>query len=178
MPGRMLRKWLKRRGEQRRAELEARAPWVREATVSAVHEVAAPLVARGLARVEWTEPGPEDDDGYIALVPANDAAAVVVVAPGPAFVTMLVGPDENSHELVVDDDGDWQRELRACLEAVIEGRYRETASPGWVSRRVVTMTFEIPDGNDVVVKHHDLTEGDHGEEEPPPERRFAGYVRG
>jgi hypothetical protein len=151
---------------------------VREAVFDVVGELAAPLVEQGLARLEWTEPDSEDEwlaDGAVELVPVNEAAAKVAVAPGPALVTLLLGPRGNSHELVVDDDGAWQRELRACLEAIVEGRYRESSSPGRVSRQIVTMTFEMPDADDIVVKHHELFELDPGEE-PVAERRFASYA--
>jgi hypothetical protein len=77
---------------------------------------------------------------------------------------------------VVDDDGHWKRELRACLEAVVEWRYRESASAGRLSRQVVKMTFEMPDGDDIVVKHHELFELEPGEDEPPAERRFSSYA--
>ena len=38
------------------------------------------------------------------------------------------------------------------------------------------MTFEVPDGNDIVVKHHELFELDTGEQEAPRERRFSAYA--
>jgi hypothetical protein len=68
----VLREWLKRWNERRRAALDARAPVVRQTTFEAVREVASPLVEQGLARLEWTEPDPEDDwlaDGAVELVP-------------------------------------------------------------------------------------------------------------
>jgi hypothetical protein len=77
---------------------------------------------------------------------------------------------------VVDHDGEWKRELRACLEAVVDGRYRESASRGFVWREVLTMTFEMPGRRDVVVKHFDLTDADPPESGSRGERRFAPYA--
>jgi hypothetical protein len=51
-----------------------------------------------------------------------------------------------------------------------------SASSGKLFRVAPTMTFEMPDGRDLVVNHFDLTEPDPGEEDPPPERRFAPYA--
>jgi hypothetical protein len=175
----LLLDWLRQREARRRAELDARAPWVRERAYEVVRELAAPLVQAGRVRLDRIAPDPEEEwlaDGKIALVPANDEAAAVEVFAEPALVTLLVGPRGNSHELVVDAEGAWQRELRTCLEAIIDGRYRENAAPGRLSRQVVTMTFEIPGGDDIVVKHHELFQLDPGEDEPPAERRFAGYA--
>jgi hypothetical protein len=174
----VLREWLKRREARRRAELDARAPWVRERRLEIVRELATPLVEAGRARLDWTVPNPEDEwlaDGRLELVPTNDAAASVQVFPEPGLVTLLVGPRGHSHELAPDAGDQWQRELRACLEAIIEGRYRETASRGRLFRLVVTMTFEMPDAADIVVKHYELPDLDPGEEEPPTQRRFASY---
>jgi hypothetical protein len=175
----VLREWFRRREDRRRAELDARAPWVREQAFEVVRDLAAPLVETGRARLDWTALNPKDDwlaDGKVALVPTNPAAASVEVFPAPSLVTMLVGPRGNSHELVVDDEGWWRRELRVCLEALVNGRYRESASPGRVSRQVVTMTFELPDGDDIVVKHHELFELDPREREPAAQQRFASYA--
>jgi hypothetical protein len=77
---------------------------------------------------------------------------------------------------VVDRDAEWKRELLTRLEAVVEGRYRESASPGRLFRIVLTMTFEMPDGRDLVVKHFDVSEPEPREEDPPPEGRFAPYA--
>lgn len=153
---------------------------MRETTFRIAQELAAPLVEQGLARLEVTEPDPDDEwlsDGAVELVPSNAAAASVEVIPAPALVVLLVGPDGNGHEVVVDKDGQWQLELRACLKAVIDGRYRESAVRGRVSRQVLTMTFELPAEDDIVVRHHDMTEPDSDEEaKVPRERRFAGYA--
>jgi hypothetical protein len=102
--------------------------------------------------LEWTEPEPRQ------------------AFPDPGLVTLLVGPHAHAHELVIDSD-DWQDELRSCLQAVIDGRYRERTERGRISRRVVTMTFEQPGGRDIVVKHFTLD----GDDEPLGERRFASY---
>ena len=150
-----------------------------EQALELVRELALPIVEAGHARLDWTDPKPDDDwfaYGEVALVPTATAAAGVVVSPHTHLVTLLVGPRGNSHELVVDRKGLWLGELRACLQAVIAGRYRESAAPGKVSRQVVTMTFEVPDGNDIVVKHHELFELDTGEQEAPRERRFSAYA--
>jgi len=151
---------------------------VRETTYELVRELATPLVEQGLARLDWTEANPRDEwlaGGAVTLVPANDEAASVEVVPGPAWVNLGLGPHGNSHEVVIDKEGQWERHLRACVEAVIEGRYRESASPGRISPRVVTMTFEMPAKADIVVKHHVLYELEADEEEPPAERHFASY---
>lgn len=84
--------------------------------------------------------------------------------------TLLIGPLGHAYELVIDSD-DWHEELRSCLQAVIDGRYRERTEQGHISRRVVTMTFEQPGGPDVVVKHFTLD----GDDKPMGERRFASY---
>lgn len=153
---------------------------MRETTFRIAQELAAPLVEQGLARLEVTEPDPDDEwlsDGAVELVPSNAAAASVEVIPAPALVVLLVGPEGNGHEVVVDKDGQWQLELRACLQAVIDGRYRESAVRGRISREVLTMTFELPAEDDIVVRHHDMTEPDSDEEaEVPRERRFASYA--
>jgi hypothetical protein len=176
----VLRDWFRRGKARRLAALDARAPWVREQTLQIVRELTAPLADAGRAHLEWTAPAPDDEGlagGMVELVPVNAGAAPVQVVPDPALVTLLVGPRGYAHELVVDEDGEWRRELRACVEAIVDGRYRESASPGRISRRVVTMTFELLHGDDIVVKHHDLTELDPGEDEEqlPAERRFESY---
>jgi hypothetical protein len=175
----VLREWFKRKDARRRAELEARAPRVREEALEVMRRVAAPLVEAGHARLTWTPPDREDEwleDGRADLVPAKDEAAAVQVFPEPALVTLLVGPRGHAHEIVVDVEGEWREEFRACLEAVVNGRYSESSSPGRLSRTVLTMTFDIPQGNDIVVKHHVLFEPDPGEEEDAPaDRRFPSY---
>lgn len=168
----MLRRRPGRWGERRRVEADARAERVRERTFAVVRAVAEALVNEGRARLEWTEPTPEEPDGAVKFVPTRTDAAPVEVWPGPSFVTLLVGPVGNSHEVVIDKDGLWERELRVCLEAVAEGRYREWSEEGRVSRRVVTMTFELPGERDIVVKHFEL---DADESEPLGERGFPGY---
>ena len=171
----MLNRWLTRRRERRTERLAALAASARMRTFDIVQELAAPLVADGLARLEWTEPDPSDEsfaNGAVDLIPANDDAAPIQVFPDPGLVTLLVGPRRHAHELVIDSD-DWQDELRSCLQAVIDGRYRERTERGHISRRVVTMTFEQPGGRDVVIKHFDLTLD--CDDEPLGERRFASY---
>jgi hypothetical protein len=91
-------------------------------------------------------------------------------------VTLLVGPRGSSHEIVGDKAGRWQAGLRCCLEAVVEGRYREKRSRGRLAREVLTMTFELPGTRNIIVKHVDMTA-----EEPDAvgrygERRFEGYA--
>lgn len=91
----MLNRWLTRRRERRRARLEARAESTRVRTFAVVREVAEPLVTHGVARLEWTEPNPNDEwfaNGAVRLVPANDAAAPIQVFPDVGLVTVLVGP--------------------------------------------------------------------------------------
>lgn len=171
----MLNRWLTRRHERRTQRLAALAASARARTFDIVQELAAPLVADGLARLEWTEPDPNDEsfaNGAVDLIPANDDAAPIQVFPDPGLVTLLIGPQGHAHELVIDSDH-WQEELRSCLQAVIDGRYRERTEQGHISRRVVTMTFEQPGGHDVVVKHFDFTVD--GDDEPLGERRFASY---
>jgi hypothetical protein len=87
-------------------------------------------------------------------------------------VTLLVGPLGKAHEVAIDKHGLWERQLRVCLEAVATGRYRERSKRGRISRRVVTMTFELPGERDIVVKHFEL-DGDTSE--PLGERAFPGY---
>jgi hypothetical protein len=142
------------------------------ADFAVVRAVAEPLVNEGRARLVWTEPTPEEPDGAVKFVPARKDAAPVEVRPGPGFVTLLVGPGGNSHEVVIDKDGVWEGQLRGGLQAVAEGRYCERSEQGRLSRRVVTMTFELPGERDIVVKHFGL---DEDQSEPLGERRFPGY---
>jgi hypothetical protein len=169
--------WWFRRAERRRQEMEKRLPALRAPAFDVVRDLAAPLVEQGVARLEWREPEHPALDPEVELTPANEAAAPVIVSPGPGLVTLLVGPSGYSHELVPDRDGDWQHELRACLEAVVDGRYRESASRGFISREVLTMTFEMLDRRDVVVKHFDMTDADPPESGSLGERSFAAYAQ-
>jgi hypothetical protein len=77
---------------------------------------------------------------------------------------------------VVDKTGWWQAELRACLEAVVGGRYREKRSRGRLAREVLTMTFEVPGTRNMTVKHFDLTADEPDEVERRGEHRFDGYA--
>jgi hypothetical protein len=169
----------RRRAARRQARIAAETPRIRETTFQIVREVTAPLVEAGVARLQWTEPTERDDwyaDGAVKLIPAKDSAAAVEVFPEFGIVTLLVGPRGSSHEIVVDKAGRWQAGLRCCLEAVVEGRYREKRSRGRLAREVLTMTFELPGTRNIIVKHVDMTA-----EEPDAvgrygERRFEGYA--
>jgi hypothetical protein len=165
--------------EWRRAERDALLPHIREATFQIVREVAAPLVDEKLARIEWIEPTGVDGDWYadgaVTLIPARGSAAEVEVHPG-ALVTLLLGPRGFGHEIVVDKEGRWQSELRACLAAIVEGRYRERVARGRLAREVVTMTFELPGAQDnITVKRFDMTAEDP-EPEGYGEYRYDAYA--
>src|SRR5215211_4621109 len=119
----MLRGRFHQRRERRRAQMDARAERVRERAFAVIRAVAEPLVEERRARLEWIAPTVEEPDGGVRLVPVRPDAAPVELWPDRGFVTLLVGPAGNSHEVVIDKRGGCERELRSCLEAVAAGRY-------------------------------------------------------
>jgi len=152
---------------------------IRDATFQIVRDVAAPLVDAQLMRLEWIEPSEDDDwfrGGAVKLIPAKGSAAAVEVIPEFGIVTLIVGRRGAAHEVGVDKTGRWQAELRACLEAVVEGRYREERSRGRLAREVLTMTFEVPGTRNITVEHVDLIAEEPDEVERYGEHRFDGYA--
>lgn len=156
------------------AEREALEIHVRERTRELIGAVAGPLVEAGVARIEWDKADPDTHtEGVIELVPGRAGAASVAVDPAPDWVTLCPGAGLG-HEILIDEQGGWEDEVRTCLEAVIEGRYREHVSSGRFASRTLTMTFEQPDGEDTVVKHYAIYKGAE-DDLPLGERRYAAY---
>jgi hypothetical protein len=141
-------------------------------------EIADPLVAEGLGRLSW--PTLEADAGEgaersrcAALDPVREGCAPVWVEPvGTSWINLAVGdtfPGGAVYELVIEEG--WPDELRACLQAVVDGRYRDRVSTGRVGE-LWEMIFELP-GEERVVSRRDLT--GRGYDTKPGEHTYAPY---
>ena len=130
---------------------------------------AAADVAAGEAGRLAEDPGDRPADGWIVLRPARPGPAEIAVRCDADVIEVCVGPFGSLHEILVDRDGGWREELRACVVAVLSGRYVEEVRAEGRQRRL-TMTF----GNDaepiVVVHHGGRSYG------PPRLRRFPPYA--
>jgi hypothetical protein len=146
--------------ERRRAQREQADEAARDQGRALVEEVAAPCVAAGSAKVEFTREG-------VVLRPAAPDAAEVTVEADAVNIDIWIGP-LGSDMFLVTSDPEWQT-LRALLEAVIDGRYTERVVPNG-KRVVMTMAFDLP-GGDYVVTHYGAA-STYG---PPGERRYAAY---
>jgi hypothetical protein len=141
--------------------------------------VADPLVAEGLARLSWPtlEAGPwkgAEPTRCAALEPVREGCAAVWVEPvGTSWINVAVGepfPGGDVHELVIEEG--WEDELRSCLRAVVEGRYRTRTYEGEAGE-VSEMIFELPGEQRVIRWREDLTGS--GYDTQPGERSYAAY---
>lgn len=128
------------------------------------------------------------------LVPDRDDATAVEIAAGEDWITLTLGAGYD-HEILVVSTYEWEWELRSCIEAVVEGRYREVFVPGASSRvrssrggtqphgffkpdrgrRSFSMIFELPGENlDLVETFYGPLEGFEGRL-PDGERRYPPY---
>jgi hypothetical protein len=163
---------------RRRAEKERESEHVRARTWAIFREVANPLVAEGLARLTCptSTEGPWEGAALtqcVALDPAREGPAPVWVEPvGNAYINLAVGepfPGGATYELLIEDG--WEDELRACLEAVVDGRYRDRVYRGRLGD-VWEMVFDLPEG-ERIYSHHDLSGSGYGTE--PGEYSYAPY---
>ena len=167
-----------RRRERRRLEREARDVEVRERVFAIVRTVAEPLVADGVATLDWLTPDPETGAREGArLTPARADAVTVEVFPGWFNVNVQFARDGAgsywgaTEEVDPDPDGphpDWEDRLRQMLVGVTEGGLTVLIE----ARRHDydrTITFKQPDGEDLEVRV-----GYHGKAEAR-ELHFPGY---
>lgn len=179
----------KRRGERRvarRHELETSPAEVRHRVAAVVRGVVGPLEQAGAVRVEVGA----EAESLMRLVPDRDDATAVEIVAGEDWITLTLGAGYD-HEILVDSTYEWEWHLRSCIEAVVEGRYREVFVPGASSRvsssrggteprgffepdrgrRSFSMIFELPDENlDLVETYYGPLEGIGG---APTRRRAA-----
>lgn len=191
----MLGAWRKRRNEKkaRRREFVIPLAQVQEGVEGAVRGVVAPLEEAGVARVEMVE-GDEAERGvFMRLAPERYDAAGVEIGVGEDWITLTLGTGHD-HEILVASTYEWEWHLRSCIEAVVEGRYREVFVPGESSRvsssrggaephgfepdpgrRSFSMIFELPGENlDLVETFYGPLEGIEGRLSDG-ERRYPPY---
>lgn len=110
---------------------------------SVVDEVAAEVLARGAAKLRfevektlgWTGP-------TLFLEPRNPAAARVELGASTEATFVVVGPRQAQLELWEPSPEVRGRALRACLEAVIDGRVEAAVERHWSGARSV-LTFHV-----------------------------------
>jgi len=151
--------WRARREAQRAAATEAH----RNAAADVIQEVAASALASGAAKLSAGE-DPYYGAHTFRLVPSNPRAAPVMLHADWSGTYLHVGRDECLHELWQPTVEERRRLLRACVAAVVAGRYDEVTESSQ-GRSKLTMTFHADDG-DIVVRHHSSYDAD----DPPVER--------
>lgn len=137
----LLRRWKARRA-RRHAEIDARDARIREVGVREVERLVRAVVEAGAATMS------KDEYDTIRLVPTNPRAAQLLVSPGLHWYDIGVGPHLNNHEALISRDEEWNSDIEACIVAVLEGRYVEEVND---KANDLTMTFGIPDREDIVV---------------------------
>jgi hypothetical protein len=131
----VIQRWRQRRA-RRAAEKRREAQRIQETTWAIFREVADPLVAEGLGRLSWptleADPGEGEPSRCAALEPVREGCAAVWAEPvGTSWINLAVGdpfPGGAVYELVIEEG--WEDELRACLQAVVNGRCRDRVSRG------------------------------------------------
>ena len=142
----------------RQLEQEARDLEVRERVFAIVRTVAEPLVADGVATLDWLEPSPETGAREGArLTPARADAITVEVFPEWRYVNVHFVRDLPgsywgvTEDLQPDPDGphpDWEDQLRRMLVGVTERGLSELIEPQR-HEYLRTLTFKQPDGADL-----------------------------
>jgi len=183
------------KGERRRRAIEESTAEVRRGVLEVIEQAIEPLIESGVARMEVSGGDFALDSGLLLrLIPVRDDAASIDVGAGPDWITLVLGCGYD-HEILVDPTYDWEWELTSCIEAVVEGRYREVFTPGKADRiassvgvsepyglgreepgrRMLAMIFEIPGENlDLWDRHYGPLEGVE-EHLPEGERRYPPY---
>jgi hypothetical protein len=151
--------WRARREAQRAAATEAH----RNAAADVIQEVAASALASGAATLSVGK-DPFYGDHVLRLVPSNARAAPVMLHADWSGTYLHVGHDECLHELWQPTVEERRRLLRACVVAVVAGRYDEVTECAQGHSKL-TMTFRADDG-DILVRHHSTCDAS----EPPVER--------
>jgi hypothetical protein len=156
----VIQRWRQYRA-RRRAEKERESQRIQERTWAIFREVTDPLVADGLAHL--SRPLTEENHGRApssrcaALDPVRDGCAAVWVEPvGTSWINLAVGepfPGGAVYELDISEG--WEDELRSCLQAVVDGRYRDRIYEARLGE-VWEMIFELP-GEERVIGRQDLS---------------------
>jgi len=141
--------WRARRRSERFAEAERAAARAFEI----LDELAASVVAAGAARVERHTVDWGDDGRHpvAELRPESPGCAAVAVepVPGARWINVSLGepyPGGDVHELDVADG--WEEELRARVEAAVEGRYRYREYEGRFGGTISEMAIVDADGEE------------------------------
>jgi len=199
----MFRSWRKRQSEKREQRRRANHETTREVrrrVAEVVGETVESLIELGAARLEPPDGNSVlDSEGpLLQLVPTRDDATSVEIAAGSDWITLVLGRGYD-HEMLVHPTYEWEWELRLCIEAVVEGRYREIFTPGEPDapsssvggsvsrgfdpkleidpgRRSLTMLFEHRDGSGMAMTHYGSLDGVE-DRLPDGERRYASYVQ-
>jgi len=166
-------RWRARRRSERFVEAERAAARAFEI----LDQVAEPLVAAEAARVERHTADWGDDGTHpvAELRPEGQGCAAVSVepVPGAGWIDVAVGrpyPGGAVHELDLVDG--WEEELRACVHAVIEGRYRYREYEGRFGGTISEMAIVDADGEERTIS----TRSSPDEPSMPTEESYGPYL--